>query len=78
MCFLFIYVYFLSFSLLSRSFRPLSAFSIVKSHMDVSLMLTCSFGSTCANFAIVASPIVLNSQVNARSYFITIVEVFWH
>jgi hypothetical protein len=35
-------------------------------------MHTFSFGSTCASFTIVASPIVLDAQVNAGIYVIVV------
>ena len=44
----------------------------MKYRIDMLLMPTFSFGSTCASFTIVASPIVLDAQVNAGIYVIVV------
>ena len=53
-------------------FFPVLQCSFVKYRIDMLLMPTFSFGSTCASFAIVASPIELYAQVNAGIYVIVV------
>ena len=55
--------------------RPVMCFLFSRLHVVNSLILWCSLGSTCASFAIVGSPVVLDSQVGFQRFPL---ELFLH